>query len=161
MRKVDKVLKGWTGEGARWWMDWVEKRVASCIKEFYPKDHPSGGMGVMDTEKCWTAELAREVQDRIWGSWGKRNVGWGDGNLAVSIVLSLILVLWTARVGRAKTFDPDRYGKKAQRFMYAKAILPYYQVILEALTDESRDHLFFPEQRWASPFVPLRKQGAK
>ena len=151
-RLLDKFLKGYTKQDTIWWMQWIEDKIESQMTD-QPPPEGSRARGMMDPNACWIADLAQEVKSRI--PWEKVK---GDGNILQSQIVSLILVLWTCRIGRAKTYNPARYTPTIQRKGY-EATLSYQHALMDCIWDESQDHLYFPMQVWASPFLP-RKKGS-
>lgn len=137
---LDDLLIKATGEGARYWMDFVGKAIFDCTDQFTRGSRPA----------VWLAVLSAEVWDRI-----RTRHDWKvmDENIVCSKALSLILALWSCRVVRAKAYD-NRRPLEARKGMLDR-LTEFCMALTRCMVDESRDHVYFPAQDWSPPFPPL------
>lgn len=141
----DPWLKRTTGTDDVEWVTFVQKAVNEATDwEKGPEGH-----GITDV-KVWLDRLAERVAKAT------PKDGHYDENIWAARVMGLVLVLWAVRVHRAKTQDPHR-PVKLRRQSY-RSWLAFMHVLFDALTDESRDHDYFP-QMWDPPFAPNAHDG--
>lgn len=143
MNQVDKFLKMWTGEPSSYWM----AKIGHLIHDHSKPIKGSKGLSYTETHK-WLAVLSKRVALAV----RQRLFPTSDENIGVSKVLSVILLLWYARIVRAKCYDPRR--PKNARKSGLGSLVNFAKVITVCLMDESNDHRYFPSQEWDSPFPP-------
>ncbi len=141
MRKVDKTLKKWTGQGAQYWFDRIGALIARTAK-------PVKGYAVSTCDPAqWVGELAREICKAAHPKIPTA----ADENITAARLLSLLLAGWFARIARAKAYDPRRPVKVRRQVM--GRLQDYSEALLGVLTDESMDPSLFPAQEWDVPFA--------
>ena len=143
---VSSGLLSATGRDDVQWVQWIEDRIALC------SEGQGDGTRTMIEGTCWIADLAHEVT-MLMGEKGLLHLG--DGNIVLAQVVSMVLVLWASRVYRAKCYDPKRDAEMARKCLASTH--HYDAAIFEAMTDVSKDHVYFPDQGWRSPFVEERE----
>lgn len=137
---VDEYLKVRTGEGAQFWMDWIGNTIPKYTNQ-ETKVSRSGE---------WLASLSvtlwLRVKDLPCYDWSKQ-----DENIICSSLMGLILILWSTRVIRAKSFDPRR--PELVRREMVKRMWDYRDMVTEAMLDSTKDKQYFPLQEWKCPFT--------
>lgn len=152
---LEHLLKVWTGKGRVYWMRWVEDRIASYME-------PNTGENLCEAARtapaqmkkgtCWLQDLVNEIwRDEIVG--GHRT---GDGNIAASIILSIILTLWSCRIMQAKGHSTN-YSVKSRKNMLEGLVI-YEKALLECMIDGSLDRKYFPQKEWESPYAKRSKK---
>jgi hypothetical protein len=155
---LERCLKSATGYGRRYWFCRVETLIADDVKPFSDKEQwrVKAGLGIGVANGVWFGRLANEV----WATMKGRLSYGADGNIFAAQSLMLILALWYCRVQRAKCFDPKRpYKKWRKNGMLVQREI--HKCLLECMTDESMDHIYFPKQEWMSPFLPEKKNRVR
>lgn len=143
MNRVEELLLEGTGETADWWMNFIGERVVA-----HTDDKRSTDSG------AWL----KDVADALWGRVKPRyDLTVMDENIICSSLASLIYTLWSCRIRRAKSYDPRR-PLEVRKGMMGR-LLGYQHALLDYMTDESRDHVYFPAQEWGPPFAPNAKEG--
>lgn len=143
----DILIKG-TGEGCKFWCDYIGNLIPKYSK---PTDNPLHGF---TESNLWVRDLADEIWKRVQERYDLTRL---DENIITSKLLTLILGLWSCRIIRAKAYDPRRPVEIRQGMM--KKLLEYHHALLDCISDESNDHVFFPSQGWDAPFAPNAKDG--
>lgn len=145
-KSMAEYLEGWTGKTAHQWMNRVGELCALCARPL--KGYP----GLKTSEPAAViSKLAREVQEQVHA----RAPAEVDTNIIGAEVVGLILVLWGARIGRAKSMDPRRPTGIRQRMLGLSAEFALY--VAEALTDDTHDVEYFPGQEWDHPYSPTSR----
>jgi len=135
-----------TGWNEQYWVAHVQELIRVASREGEDPNHDE-----CDPE-VWVAELAKDVM-----ACAPEDGEPYDGNMWLTSTMGYILVLWYARIQRAKGYDSRRPIKLRQRALTQRAsILAHF---VHMFLDESRDHEFFPGQPWDPPFAPEAKDG--
>lgn len=143
IQMVDEYLKSWTGKDTAWWMDLIGQEIAKCA------------VPIPDTELAWcnpsdwVLAVSRELQRKTTH---KMPPG-SDENMFHATIISIVLSLWWVRVGRAKSYDNRRRPEDRRRQM--KVVTANLLTLFACLVDESRDHEYFPKQKWECPFPTM------
>lgn len=146
MKVMESYLRAWTRKGTRAWMSRIEELIVLASKP-----HELDPECLTSDPVEWIHKLTKEVWE---GTRGKLSAQ-SDENLMASRLVGLILVLWYSRVHRAKCHDPRR--KPVDRRKGMLSLNKFRHMVFDCLTDESRDHTFFPDQEWDSPFPPTAR----
>ena len=131
MSPAEKCLNRWTGYGRKFWLRAVEELIEKNWER---------GTNKMKNGTDWISELSVLVKPFASVS--------TDGNIAQSLLVSLILQLWVSAIGRAKSRDPKRSLK--ERKLSRKATHDWQLVVIDAMTDEALDRGIF-RQEWELP----------
>lgn len=145
---IDKLIEDGTGETCQFWMDFIGNMIQKHTK---PSDNPLHGFTESDQ---WLIELSQELWKRVQP---RHDLTKMDENIICSSLMGLILVQWSCRVRRAKSYDPRRPVEIRKGMM--KRFLDYQHALMDAMMNEENDHNFFPKQEWDPPFVPGAKNG--
>jgi len=139
MKQVNKYLKHWTGRDAEHWMNRIGVLIHKCAKPI------KGHKGLFSCEPVvWVKHLTEEITTNH-----KKCPKEADENILVAKLLSIVLVLWSYRIGRAKCHDPRRPVK--QRRQGLERAVAFGSLIAKCLLDETHDPRFFPAQEWDVP----------
>ena len=148
--QLERLLKSWTGRGRRQWMWWIEDRIA-----FHSGTDKYDGKIMMKENTNWLRDLTEEVyHPSIVGPHRT-----GDGNMLAAQLISLILTLWFSRILRAKIYS-ENYPIKPRKGKHNVKMI-YHAAMMEAMTDESLDHKYFPTKEFVSPFTSKKRKSAK
>ena len=135
-----------TGKPKSWW---VAATQALITKHSRPTKDPRHGQ---TRTGMVVAELVALVEKTSF-----RKKERFDGNMRMAAVLSYVLALWYLRVHRAKSYDPRRPVALRRGAYWSR--MGYLNALFLAITDESEDQLYFPGQRWETPFDPYPTDG--
>ena len=148
MADIENALRNGTGEGCQFWMDFIGNSIAMH------STHPEGAVHGDTQSNLWLRDLANTLWERIPLHHDLTVV---DENIISAHLMSLILTLWTCRIIKAKACDKRRPVHLRQQAM-RKGLLCHQQLV-QCISDESRDHEFFPAQEWELPFPPGATDG--
>ncbi len=141
MLEVDQLLISGTGFNCGWWMNFIGQRI---VVHSGPSD--KGDYQTTDSS-LWLCDVINELWKEVPKRYDLTKV---DENIVCAKLLSIILTLWTSRIVRAKAHDPRRKGDDRRAMLLRQK--DYVSAIAQCLTDQSHDHLFFPDQEWEDPF---------
>lgn len=152
MKIVEDYLVQETGYGIAFWMEFIQKIITKSCKP-NPDDpkHPLANPGQ------WMKALSGEVWKRFYKQYKKKGWGCGDGNIACSMLLSILYTLWSSRITRAKSYDPRRPVELRKDCL--NGLVFYQKMVFQCMIDESRDPELFVGQEWDPPFAPNAKEG--
>lgn len=146
-KKPKDALEAYTGHDRRWWMAFVQKRIASCMT---PK-HKDGHSRM--TSYNWIADVTVEILK----SFPKDGPAY-DPNMRLAYLSSLVLATWYSRVHHSKTFDPRR-PKKIRQQSY-ETWRGNVLVLVGSLFSEYDDPFVFNgKPNYENPFDPKAKSG--
>lgn len=138
-----------TGRSAAWWVAAVQQAVQKASS---PSDDPNHDQ---TDPNVWVQEVAKLVIDSLPPD---NTIEFPfDGNMRIAAILGLVLSLWYARLGYAKSHSPSR--PVSLRIPSYKNWLTWTQALIDAVFNESEDAVFFPGQEWDFPFGPHAKNG--
>jgi hypothetical protein len=141
------ALEAMTGHDRRWWMWFVQKRIAACSG---PKE--KDGHSRM-TSYDWVGDVIRE----LFKSFPKDGPAY-DPNMRIAFLTTYVFGVWYTRLHHSKTFDPRR-PKKIRQESY-KSWHRSLNALFSAFTDESEDPFVFNgKPNYENPFDPKAKNG--
>jgi hypothetical protein len=140
VRQVNKWLKQWTDNDSHYWLNRIGLLIGQCAKPI----RGSKGLSTCDPV-VWIKDLTQEIRKVATKKIPKS----ADENIAIAKIVSLLLLLWSYRVGRAKCHDPRRPVK--QRRQGLEKTVVFGSLVTECLLDETHDPQYFPAQDWDVP----------
>ncbi len=144
MGKIDKFFEKYTGGlDSVYWMNNIGEAIGRSAKPI--KGHP--GLSTCDPGD-WLDEIIKELSKRVTDLLDESR----DENIAVAWVLGTLLMLWSVRIIRAKSYDLRRPVKQRREMM--GRFKQTAELLAEILADESMDAKYFPGQTWDPPFSP-------
>jgi hypothetical protein len=125
-------------------MEFIQKEISKATKK--TKDPNHGKTNV----RVWSKKLVNEIMKAM------PKEGTYDENMRFAATMGFVLVLWYARLHKAKIYDPRRPIKTRQT-AYHQWML-FCHSIFNAMMDESLDAEFF-KQHFDPPFSPHAVDG--
>lgn len=141
MNAAGRFITERTWQPPKHWLDLIGTLIVENSKPLkgFPKLSTSNTAGWL---VAFTKVISKEVE--------KRTPTHYDENIAVAKVLSVLLTLWVYRISRAKAYDPRRPIKVRKQAIDRTS--QYALLLMQIVTDESVDPVYFPVQEWDPPY---------
>src|SRR5258706_12689996 len=136
-----------TGHSRRWWIRFVEKRVAACSGPKWKDGHSRM------TSYNWVGDVVME----LFKSFPKDGPMY-DPNMRIAFLMTYVFGTWYTRLHHGKTFDPRRPKKIRQQSYnsWHRSLM----MLIGSFTSEDEDPFMFNGiPNYENPFDPKTKNG--
>jgi hypothetical protein len=141
------ALESYTGRDRRWWLRFVQRRIAKCSGPVQSDGHSRM------TSYNWLGDVIVELVKTL-----PKDGPAYDPNMRLAYLTAMVLGTWYSRVHHSKTFDPRR-PKKIRRKAYESwrnAVLG----LVGSLISEHDDPLVFNgKPYYENPYDPKATSG--